>query len=63
MKFLSQQPFSIRMTYICREHHVGGIVDHVSKNPRPPSEAFFFSAVVARLIGTLIDAFLTSVTE
>lgn len=31
VKFLSQQPFSIRMTYICRERHVGGIVDHVSK--------------------------------
>lgn len=51
------------MTYICRERHVGGIADHVAKKPRPPSEAFFFPTVVARLIGTLTDAFLTSVTE
>lgn len=63
VEFLSKQPFSIRMTYFCREHHVGGIADHVAKKPRPPTEAFFFSAVVACLIGTLMDAFLTSVTE
>lgn len=67
VKFLSKQPFSIRMTYFCSERHVGGIVDHVAKKPQPPAEAFFFfffsSAVVVCLIGTLTDAFLTSVTE
>lgn len=51
------------MTYICSERHVGGIADHVAKKAQPSSEALFFSAAVARLIGTLMDAFLTSVTE
>lgn len=74
VKFLSKQPFSIRMNYICRERHVGGIADRAAKKkekkkktpakkpPRPPSETCISSSVVACLIGTLMDAFLTSVT-
>lgn len=42
MKFLSKQPFSIKMTYICRERGVGGIgANHVAQKPLPPSAAFF----------------------
>lgn len=63
MKLLSKQPLSIKMTYICREHSVGGIgATHVAQN-RGPSAAFFFCTVVVCLIGTLMDVFFIGKTE
>lgn len=64
MKFLSKQPFSIKMTYICRERSVGGIgANRVAQKPLPPSAAFFFCAVVVCLIGTLMAVLFTGNTE
>lgn len=40
VKFLSKQPFSIRMTYFCSERHVGGIADHVAKKRQPSLKHF-----------------------
>lgn len=64
MKFLSKQALSIKMTYICREHGVGGIgANHVAQKLLPPSAAFFSSTVVVCLIGTLMDVFFIGKTE
>lgn len=41
MKFLSKQPLSIKMTYICRERSVGGIgATHVAQNRCLPLQHF-----------------------
>lgn len=58
MKFLSEELFSIKMTYICREHRVGGIrAFHVAKILPSSAACFFVLTVTLRLVRSILTIY------